>query len=81
MTAIVQRVATPGALDHSAARHVNVPRSIAFGAIISTDPDPVAVAPGALRRAWEEGGRRYFHYAASAPITSDIAISAVRLRG
>ncbi len=73
MTAIVQRVTPPGSVDDSAARHVNVPRPIAFDAIISADTDQVAVAPGELRRAWEERGRRHFHYAASAPIPNDIA--------
>jgi ABC-type transport system involved in multi-copper enzyme maturation permease subunit len=41
-----------------------------FEAVIGTDADQVAVAPGALRRAWTEGGRRYFHYATDARIGS-----------
>lgn len=41
---------------------------IMFEAIVGTDEDQVAVAPGALRRTWTENGRRYFHYATSAPI-------------
>jgi hypothetical protein len=44
---------------------------IAFDAVIGTDDDQVAVAPGALRRTWSENGRRYFHYATSAPIGSE----------
>ncbi|HYW12373.1 MAG TPA: hypothetical protein VE871_10450 [Longimicrobium sp.] len=43
---------------------------IAFEAVIGTDADQVAVAPGTLRRAWTEGGRRYFHYATEARIGS-----------
>ena len=39
-----------------------------FNAIISTDADQVAVAPGELRRAWTDGGRRLFHYASDVPI-------------
>jgi ABC-2 type transport system permease protein len=35
---------------------------IAFEAVLGTDEDQVAVAPGRLRRTWTEGGRRYFHY-------------------
>jgi ABC-2 type transport system permease protein len=35
---------------------------------VGTDPGEVAVAPGALLRSWNEGGRPYFHYATSAPI-------------
>ncbi len=39
-----------------------------FDAIVSTDADQVAVAPGELRRTWTDGGRRYFHYASDVPI-------------
>ncbi len=39
-----------------------------FEAIVGTDADQVAVAPGALRRTWEEAGRRYFHYGSEVPI-------------
>ncbi len=46
---------------------------IAFEAVMGTDDDQVAVAPGALRRTWTQGGRRYFEYAASAPIGSEWA--------
>jgi ABC-type transport system involved in multi-copper enzyme maturation permease subunit len=41
---------------------------IAFEAVVGTDVGQVAVAPGALRRTWTEGGRRYFEYATDAPI-------------
>ena len=40
----------------------NFEGGIAFEAVVGTDEDQVAVAPGALRRTWTEGGRRYFHY-------------------
>ena len=40
-----------------------------FDAIVSTDADQVAVAPGELRRTWTEGGRTYFHYVSDVPIT------------
>ena len=40
---------------------------------MGTDADQVAVAPGALRRTWTEGGRRYFHYATDAPIGNEYA--------
>jgi ABC-type transport system involved in multi-copper enzyme maturation permease subunit len=39
-----------------------------FEAIVGTDIDETAVAPGALRRTWTERGRRYFHYVTDAPI-------------
>jgi ABC-2 type transport system permease protein len=41
-----------------------------FEAVMGTDAGQVAVAPGVLRRAWTEGGRRYFHYATDARIGS-----------
>ncbi len=40
-----------------------------FEAVVGTDADQVAVAPGELRRTWSEGGRRYFHYASEVPIS------------
>jgi ABC-2 type transport system permease protein len=42
-------------------------------AIVSTDADQVAVAPGRLQRTWTAGGRRYFHYATNAPIPNQYA--------
>jgi ABC-2 type transport system permease protein len=48
-----------------------------FEAIIGTDADQVAVAPGELRRTWSEGGRRYFHYVSDVPINGvDVFFSA-----
>jgi hypothetical protein len=42
-------------------------------AIVSTDEDQVAVAPGRLHRTWTANGRRYFHYATNAPIPNQYA--------
>ncbi|MGH8436747.1 MAG: ABC transporter permease, partial [Pseudomonas sp.] len=48
-----------------------------FEAIVGTDADQVAVAPGELRRSWAEGGRRYFHYVSDVPINGmDVFFSA-----
>ncbi|HYG10664.1 MAG TPA: hypothetical protein VD835_11990, partial [Pyrinomonadaceae bacterium] len=44
---------------------------IAFEAVVGTHEKQVAVAPGALRRTWTEGGRRYFHYSTDEPIGSE----------
>jgi ABC-type transport system involved in multi-copper enzyme maturation permease subunit len=46
---------------------------IAFEAVVGTDADQVAVAPGALRGTWTEGGRRYFHYVTDGPIANEYA--------
>jgi len=59
-----------------------------FEAVIGTDAGQVAVAPGELRRAWSEGGRRYFHYASDVPIggmpvffSADYAVHRERWKG
>ncbi|MCR5889999.1 ABC transporter permease [Hymenobacter sp. J193] len=44
-----------------------------FEAVVGTDPDQVAVAPGRLRRTWTAQGRRYFHYVTDAPIQNQAA--------
>jgi hypothetical protein len=46
---------------------------IMFDAVVGTVEGQIAVAPGALRREWSEGGRRYFHYATDAPIRNNFA--------
>ncbi|MCW3074557.1 MAG: transporter permease [Flaviaesturariibacter sp.] len=43
-------------------------------AIVSTDADQVAVAPGKLHRSWTAGNRRYFRYVTNAPIPNQYAI-------
>jgi len=57
-------LAAPGDIDPHLA---SVPAAT-FEAIVGTDADQVAVAPGELRRTWSEAGRRYFHYASDVPI-------------
>ncbi|HYH78683.1 MAG TPA: hypothetical protein VEX86_02775 [Longimicrobium sp.] len=51
---------------------------VAFEAVVGTDADQVAVAPGALRRTWTQGGRRYFHYATDAPIGNELRFFSAR---
>jgi hypothetical protein len=46
---------------------------IMFEAVVGTDEGQTAVAPGTLRRTWEQDGRRYFHYATDAPILNNFA--------
>ena len=46
---------------------------IMFDAVIATDANQTAVAPGTLRRTWTEGARRYFHYSTDAPIGAEWA--------
>lgn len=35
---------------------------VTFHAVVSTSPDQIAIAPGYLKREWQENGRRYFEY-------------------
>jgi len=63
----------PGDIDPT----VTADAPATFEAIVSTDADQVAVAPGELRRRWNEGGRRYFHYVSDVPINGmDVFFSA-----
>ncbi len=63
----------PGDIDPSVA--ATAPAT--FEAIIGTDEDQVAVAPGELRRTWTEAGRRYFRYVSDVPISGmDVFFSA-----
>jgi ABC-type transport system involved in multi-copper enzyme maturation permease subunit len=35
--------------------------------VISTSPDQIAIAPGSLKRSWEENGKKYFEYVVDHP--------------
>jgi ABC-type transport system involved in multi-copper enzyme maturation permease subunit len=63
----------PGDIDP----HLTAAAPARFEAIIGTDENQVAVAPGELRRTWSEAGRRYFHYVSDVPISgTDVFFSA-----
>jgi hypothetical protein len=49
-----------------------------FEATVSTSPDQIAVAPGALRKEWQQNGRRYFHYRLAAPVLNFYTITSAR---
>ncbi|HEY9227480.1 MAG TPA: hypothetical protein VIP11_12575, partial [Gemmatimonadaceae bacterium] len=63
------RPVIPSLYDAEARKNRN--EGIVLETVMSTDPKQIAVAPGALRRAWMEGGRRYFQYSTDAPIGSE----------
>ena len=65
--------ASPRSTTSKARERRRAAAAIAFEAVVGTDEDQIAVAPGALRRTWTEGGRRYFHYATDAPIGNEWA--------
>lgn len=45
---------------------------------VGTAGDHTAVAPGELRRAWTEGGRRYARYVADVPVSDDVPVLSAR---
>ncbi|GAA4447799.1 M1 family aminopeptidase [Nibrella saemangeumensis] len=51
---------------------------INFEAVVGTNRDQIAVAPGALQRTWTKGDRRYFHYVTNAPILNEYALFSAR---
>jgi hypothetical protein len=65
------RTAIPSLDDPVARNVVSGVERIAFEAVVATDEHQTAIAPGTLRRTWTEGGRRYFHYVANAPIGNE----------
>ena len=51
---------------------------ITFDAIVGTDDDQKAIAPGYLQREWSENGRRYFDYRMDSPILDFFAFQSAR---
>mgnify|MGYP000535372484 CR=1 FL=1 len=49
-----------------------------FEIVISTSADQIAVAPGLLKKEWQQGGRRYFHYQAEQPILPNLSFCSAR---
>jgi hypothetical protein len=72
---LTPRPALPSLYDAAAHLLGRGAERVAFEAVVGTDVDQIAVAPGALRRAWTEGGRRYFRYSTDAPIGNEYAFS------
>jgi hypothetical protein len=70
---LAPRHALPPLYDAYARR--NGADRVAFEAVMGTDEDQVAVAPGALRRTRTDGGRRHFHYSTDAPIGNNYAFA------
>jgi ABC-type transport system involved in multi-copper enzyme maturation permease subunit len=70
---LAPRPALPSLYDVEARNNLYLTDQTLFEAVVSTDEDQVAVAPGKLQRTWEKDGRRYFHYATNAPIPNQYA--------
>ncbi|PRY10116.1 peptidase M1-like protein [Pontibacter ummariensis] len=66
---LAARAKTASVYDAKArARRPGYGEWVNYETIIGTSPDQVAVAPGSLKRTWQENGRRYFHYATDGPV-------------
>jgi ABC-2 type transport system permease protein len=49
-----------------------------FNATVSTAPDQIAIAPGYLKRTWDEGGRKFFRYEMDVPMQNFYAVNSGR---
>ena len=61
-----------------ATQHFTGAERSSFEAVVGTDGDQVAIAPGVMRRTWTTGGRRYFQYSTDAPIGSEYSFFSAR---
>ena len=74
---LAMRAAEPHNADHLHSNHSHDFKKMGFEAILSTQADQIAIAPGRLVRSWKESGRNYFHYKA----TNKIAPGVVYISG
>ena len=51
---------------------------IRFEMTIGTEPDQIALSPGALQKEWMEGKRKYFHYKMKAPMSNFYSVVSAR---
>lgn len=51
---------------------------VRFEAVVGTDADQTAIAPGYIQKEWVEGNRRYFHYKMDRPIANFFAFVSAR---
>lgn len=70
---LTPRPLRPSVNDLRARQDMSGAEQVAFEAVVGTDEGQTAGAQGTLRRTWTEGGRRYFHYATTAPVLNDHA--------
>ncbi|WBS03819.1 M1 family aminopeptidase [Pseudoduganella sp. SL102] len=51
---------------------------VTFDAVVGTDADQTAIAPGTLEKEWMKDGRRWFHYRMDKPILNFYAFQSAR---
>ena len=72
------RPETPSLYDVSARQELFWDQETAFEAVVGTDADQRAVAPGTLQQTWKKDGRAYFRYVANAPLRNEYAFFSAR---
>jgi ABC-2 type transport system permease protein len=75
---LAERPVIPSLYDAEARKGRYGGGGIVLETVVGTDLDQVAVAPGALRREWTEGGRRYFEYTTEDPIGAEWSFGSAR---
>ncbi len=80
---LADRPVIPSLSDAEARRGRDGGGGVVLQAVVGTDADQVAVAPGALRRTWVDsatgvGPRRYFEYATDGPIGDEWLFASAR---
>ncbi|WP_237144725.1 M1 family aminopeptidase [Pontibacter pamirensis] len=68
----------PSLYDVTARQELFWDQETAFEAVVGTDENQRAVAPGKLQQTWEKGGRAYFRYATNAPLRNEYAFFSAR---
>ena len=77
---LAERPVIPSLYDAEARKGRFGGGGVVLETVVGTDADQIAVAPGALRRTWTEGGggRRYFEYATDGPIGGEWSFASAR---
>jgi hypothetical protein len=68
----------PSLHDVSARQELFWDQETAFEAVVGTDENQRAVAPGTLQQTWKKDGRAYFRYVTNAPLRNEYAFFSAR---
>jgi len=74
----VERLPAYGDVQPDDPSQFQVRKRTGFRAVVSTDADQIAVAPGYIEKEWQEHGRRYFAYEMDQPIFPFASFSSAR---
>lgn len=68
---LAQRDVNYSLYDLNARKYAPFAEHISFNAVVGTNSDQLAVAPGTLRKTWTKADRKYFHYASDGLIRNE----------